>query len=98
MFPIPSFCYGAFVKRSVFCSFMLCIYLCMFVIGIAIGFVVGIGGVIDFIEDRGINVPGIEHRVSETPQPEVRYKGYNTYDTDEVNVFESSEPVGKGAQ
>ncbi|MBL4804830.1 MAG: hypothetical protein JKY71_08190 [Alphaproteobacteria bacterium] len=99
VFPIPSFCYGAFVKNSGLSKFILAIYVILFVI--AMIFVVFFGGaaliagymanegVIDFqhmVETQSLPEPDT------SSSPDVEYKGYNTYETDEVNVFESSGP------
>ena len=99
LFPIPSFCYGAFIKESKFCKVVLAIYAVLLVVFVSI--VIFAGGLALFTEiaqQYGVDVPGIAgvelEPTAEVEQPEERYRGYNTYDTDDVNVFKS----GKAAE
>ena len=98
VFPIPSFCYGAFVRNSGLSKFILAIYVILFVLVIV--FIVFFGGAafiagymgadgLDF--QQMIETQSLPEATLET-NPEPEYKGYNTYGADEVNVFESSGP------
>lgn len=96
VFPIPSFCYGAFVKDSGLSKFILSIYVILFVLVVI--FMVFFGGaalVSTYIGNEGFNIEQmIETQSLPEPEPRVEetYKGYNTYEPDEINVFESSGP------
>ncbi len=95
VFPIPSFCYGAFIKGSGLSKFILGIYIVLFLIVVA--FLIFFGGaaiVAGYMGGEGIGFEQMIETQIEAPEPEKSieesYKGYNTYETDEVNVFESS--------
>ena len=102
-YPIPSFVYGAFIRKGI----MSMIALVMVILGwfSLIIFIVFLGGLAIFSDWVVTNVDGKEnpvsrieslfHKQTDTDQtPEQTYPGYNTYEQDDVNVFED----GKGAR
>lgn len=95
VFPIPSFCYGAFIKGSGLSKFILGLYVVLFLI--VVTFMIFFGGaaiVAGYMGSEGMGFEQMMESQIEAPAPEKSieesYKGYNTYETDEVNVFESS--------
>lgn len=108
VFPIPSFCYGAFFRNSGLSKFILAIYVILIVLIVI--FVLFFGGAALFAGLMGAEGLDFQHMMEtqslpetsiESSAPEPEYKGYNTYEADEVNVFESSgtdEPPEDGAQ
>lgn len=97
LFPIPSFSYGAFIKESKLCKFLLSIYVVLF-IGLIIAFLGGFlaGFSSGVLERYGVSASeiGMDAAPAEVQEPATEYRGYNTYGTDDVNVFKS----GKAAE
>ncbi len=101
-FPIPSFCYGAFIKNSVLSKILLAFYVIL--IAVIVIFFLFFGGAAMFATVMSGGEFDLEGAVTQLEQGEIpqelqgtdetniqdSYKGYNTYSTDEVNVFESS--------
>ena len=85
IFPLPSFVFGAFYKGSTLCKYLIVINIIMLVL-IILGFVLGFGtGLIEGVQDN-IDIDTKPQQQTNEPEEGV-YKGYNTYDINDVNVF-----------
>lgn len=104
-FPLPSYYYGAYVRKEGWSKFLY--WLCILVIGGIIGLVLllgGIAGAVVIIEEYiGIDIPFLGSDTTTTDpsasasglkqEPENDFSNHkpedNTYRVDEVNVFEA---------
>ncbi|MGB0720021.1 MAG: hypothetical protein ACPGRX_06085 [Bdellovibrionales bacterium] len=102
-FPLPSYCYGAFIRGGLFSKIMVGINILVLIAAIAAYVFIGGAAIMEKIDElrsraeSGSLISQTTHILPLTQEPVQEekpqvYKGYNTYERDEINVFTSEKP------
>lgn len=97
LYPIPSFVYGAFVRKGIMSMLALGL-IALFWIGLMISLIFAGGAVIAFAVDgysEAVKVTQNQLLQKKTSEPEPTYKGYNSMETDDINVFEDGRKTAR---